>query len=412
LKPKPRAADANSRSAEFLRRTSVIEYDPFSYEIHDNPYPTYRSLRQSCPVYYNPRRGFWALSRYADVRDALRNWRTFSSAHGVSMEAEYATMMFIPKPGFFIDLDPPRQKELRSVIQTYFTPKRIATLEPRVRQYADELIDRFVDRGHADLAKEYAQALPLRVICELLGISRRDEEFVVGLADEYHFRYDGDDRVPESSLKAGFALRNYFDELVAARRKRGRGDLLSEMTSTEVAGRLLTDEEIVGMCFLIFTAGHDTTTQLIGHALLLLADRPDERARLAGDESAIQNAVEEFLRYESPVSVLARTTTREVMLRGCTIPAGSKVLMLFGCANRDEDEFDAPERLDLTRKPKRHLAFGEGVHFCVGAPLARMEGVVALDTFLKRIPGYELAGRVERHHYTGMRGVVSLPVRF
>jgi cytochrome P450 len=390
----------------------VTDYDPFSYEIHENPYPTYKDLRQSSPVYHNARRGFWALSRFSDVQQALRDWEAFSSAQGTSLEAEYATMRFIPKEGFFLDLDPPRHRELRGVVQSYFTPKRIAGLERRVRVHARAMIESFAARGHADLAKEFAQALPLRVICELLGIPKTDERTVVDLSDAYHLRADGDSRLPDSALEAGFEIRAYFDELVAARRRRGRGDLLSEIARTEIKGRKLTYEEIAGICFLVFTAGHDTTTQLIGHALLLLAERPAERERLVADPSAIPQAVEEFLRYESPVSLLARTTTRKVTVRGQMIPAGSKVLMLFGCANRDETEFGDAEALDLSRSSKRHLAFGEGIHFCVGAPLARLEARVALEEFLTRIPEYELVGPIERHHYTGMRGIVSLPARF
>jgi cytochrome P450 len=281
-------------------------------------------------------------------------------------------------------------------------------MEPEIRGLVDELLDRLA-RPHADLATEFAEPLPVRVISDMLGIPLVDQ---ANVADWCHTMFEREEgQATQRAYDAGYSIRDYFVAMVEERRRGPRDDLMSRMVDADVNGAPLTLEEIIGMAIFLYAAGNETTSMLIGNALLLLDLYPEERERLRIDPSGLPSAIEEFLRFEAPVTQQARMTTRDVEIDGVTIPKGKKVLLVFASANRDEAVFDEAARFDPTRAPQRNLAFGEGLHFCLGAPLARLEARVALEAVLERIPHYRVVGPIEWSRTSVLRGPVRLPVQ-
>lgn len=382
----------------------TVVYDPFSVEVHEDPYPTYRLLRDHAPVYHNPERGFYALSRFDDVQAAARDWETFSSAEGVDID-DAGRLLGLNS---FLDMDPPRHDELRKIVRGHFSARDISKLEPLVRQHVEDLVDAIACRDEADLAADLAWPLPLRVICELLRFPREDHS---QLEQWFHsLVYRGlQTELPETSKETAAIMRRYFEDKADERSTRTQDDLFGTIATSEAEGRL-SRRELGDLCFLLFIAAYETTASLISNSLFLLAQHPDQRAILTKDHSAISGAVEELLRYEAPLQFLARTTTRDVDPHGQVIPEGARVLLLFGAANRDDRRFPNPDLLDLRRSPIRNLAFGEGIHHCLGAPLARLEERVVLETLLARLPDYAVSGRVVRHHLLTSWGLEALPV--
>jgi cytochrome P450 len=385
----------------------LIDYDPFGYETQSDPYPAYRALLEHHPVYRNERRGFYALSRYDDVQRAFRDWHTFSSAGGVTVD----DLLEIMGPSF-LTMDPPRHELLRDIVREVFRPRAVAALEPSVTAHAERILDACAEREEesVDLAAELARRLPVLVICELMGFPLDDERMLKSWSDAILERVPDDDSTPQEARAAAAAMRGYFEEQLAARRVHSGGDLPSLLVHARVDGEPLPHDELVGLCFLLFEAGNSTTTSLIGNSVLLLARYPQERARLAATPGAAPRAVEELLRFESPVQNMGRIASTDVSLHGETIEAGARVLLVIGAANRDPRVFDDPDRLDLSREPKRHAAFGDGIHHCIGAPLARLEGRVALTSLLARFPAYEVT-EYERFHDVTQRNVKRLVVR-
>jgi cytochrome P450 len=384
-------------------RLSEVEYDPLKF--YDDPYPMFRQLREMAPVYRNDERGLWVLSRYADVLAAARDWRTFVSSRGVDVDVEDYTL----GPGDLLDMDPPRHDELRRVLRDTFTPPAVRALEPLIASKVDELLDPIIERGYGDLATEFAHRLPFFVVCELFGIPREDH----GLFEDWFVRMVVRDpeemAVQDDVWVAGEEMRIYIDEAVQERRGRPRGDLLSSVAKAISDGRM-TAEEVVGMTRILLVAGVHTTETLIANSIHTLAPLPDERRALAEDPSRIPVAVEELLRYDSPVQWLARATTAPVELHGQLIPAGERVVLVWASANRDDRQFPAGETLDLRRTPNAHLAFGQGIHFCIGAPLARLESRIAFKALFTRIPEYRIAGPIERMFTRQERGISKLPI--
>jgi cytochrome P450 len=390
----------------------MANYDPHSYELHEKPYATYEELRKTCPVYHNERLDCWALFRFKDVQDASRDWQAFTTAEGTFLKTEIdAVRQFFPAEGKFLDMDPPRHTELRGLLKTIFSTGEIKKKELEIRAIAVDLINAFAGRGKADLATEFVAPLPVRVISGMLGVPQSDEAMVSQWSHDMHVRAP-DGQVPPFAMEAGYHMRDYFQAMIDERRRLPRADLVHDLVVSTIEGVPLTDNEILGMSILLYVAGNETTRMLITTALRLLEQNPTERDRLARDFSAIPAAIEEILRFDSPVSNEARTTTRDLEINGCPIPKGKQVLLVYGSANRDESNFEAADQLNLSRPPKRHLAFGEGIHQCIGASLARLEARIALEEILTRMPNYKVVGPVLWEHSTVLRGPISLPVEF
>jgi cytochrome P450 len=363
--------------------TGSFVYDPAQPDFQDRAYEIYRVLRDQFPVYHSEQAGFWALSRFEDVRAAAADPQTFSS-EGTDISQGLLPMIQA--------LDPPRHDLLRQLVSKAFTPRRVSELEPGIRRIARELIDRFAGADEADLLEGFARQLPSLVFGELLGVPRdRREKFLVWTQALVEARPGAG--AAESRRHPALMIYQEFAQLLAARRERRGDDLMSALLDAEIDGRRLSEEELLGFCFVLIVAGNDTTTNLIANGAVLLADHPDQRKSLVQSPEGIPNAIEEMLRYESPVQALPRVTRRPALLHGETIPEGALVRLVWGAANRDEREFADPDRFDVTRVIPRHLAFGQGVHFCLGANLARLEARVAFEELLARIPEYRLGER-------------------
>lgn len=388
-------------------KTVSIDYDPYSAAMHADPFSTYARLRAEAPLYRNEERGFWALSRYDDVSAASRDWQTFSYAHG--NDIDHTGEVF--GPGNFLDADPPRHTVLRNVVRKAFVPKDLTSrmLAP-VTARTDELLDRLLEQRTLDFADDFAWALPLSSACALLGIASEDEAALRPLASASSVREVDVTVVPLPAREAFGAIEQHLAELIAARRGVPVLDLLGEIANATIDDEPLSDEVATGIALVLFVASIETTASLLANAVRLLAEHPDQRAALARDPAMIPAAIEEVLRFQSPLQVFSRMTTREVEMHGQLVPAASRVFVIYGSANRDERRFENPEVFDVARPPKRHLAFGDGIHHCLGAPLARLEARVALEALLSRAPEYELAGPGERLCNHGIRGWVSLPI--
>jgi cytochrome P450 len=363
--------------------TASFVYDPARPDFQDQAYPIYRVLRDRFPVHHSEQAGFWALSRFEDVRAAANDPETFSS------EGTDTSQGLLP---MIQALDPPRHDLLRQLVSKAFTPRRVSELEPGIRRIARRLIDGFARDGETDLMASFARHLPSLVFGELLGVPQdRREKFL----DWTHALVEAKPGPGSAESRRHPALKIYqeFSKLIAERRERRGDDLMSALLDAEIDGRRLSEEELLGFCFVLIVAGNDTTTNLIANGAVLLADHPDQRKWLVQSPERIPNAIEEMLRFESPVQALPRIARRRVELRGKAIPEGALVRLVWGAANRDEREFAEADRFDVGRATPRHLAFGQGVHFCLGANLARLEARVAFEELLARIPEYRLCER-------------------
>jgi cytochrome P450 len=379
-----------------------VAFDPL---VQEEPYAAYRELRESWPVYRNEARGFWALSRFEDVQRAAREWTELSSAEGVNLD----DTLSLTGPGNFIAADPPDHDRLRRVVRGRFTPPGVAAMEAAIRADIRGALGAAVREGGFDAAEALAWAIPVRTISRLLGLPVEDEATLrVWLRAVIH-RDAESERVPASARAAAGELRLYLVGHLAARREAPGDDLLSDIVAGHARGEL-DEAELPGLCILLYVAGTETVADFIGNALVALAEHPDQRALLAAQPDLGGAAVEELLRYESPVQYQVRTATVATELHGQTIAAGDRVALLWGAANRDERRWERPDELDVTRAPKRNLAFGEGIHHCLGAPLARVQGRIVLEETLAAIPDYRLEGPVERVATHNTRGVARLPL--
>lgn len=388
-----------------------FDFDPFDPRSFEDPYPAYRMLREHAPAYRRPTAEsrvwphYWMLSRAKDVNDALADWKTFSSATGTLIDTDIS---LIP-PNIF-NMDPPRHDELRAILARVLTPGRVASLEEGVRASAVEIIDGMLDRGHFDAATDYSQLIPTLTMCELMDLPTADrEQFLKWNMDTLA----GNDFTSEAALAAYAEMGRYWTDLVAERREHRSGDLISQILHNQSDGEPLSDEEIGGFCSLLHDASQNTTMNMIAGGIIALARFPDERRKLVENPRRWPRAMEEILRYVSPVQGLARSTTREVEIGGETIAAGDQVLMLYGSANHDETVFDRPDVLDLERDAKNHWTFGHGIHFCLGNAVARLETRVALHVLCERVPEYAIdeAGIV-RNQLVPTRGIAHAPVGF
>jgi cytochrome P450 len=379
-----------------------IAFDPL---VQDEPYVAYRELRAWAPVYRNEARGFWALSRFEDVQRAAREWTGFSSADGVNLD----DTLSLTGAGNFIAADPPDHDRLRRVVRGRFTPAGVAAMEAATRDDVRDVLATAVPAGGFDAADALAWAIPVRTVSRLLALPLQDEPMLRGWLRAVIHRDAASDRLPESARAAAGELRAYLIAHLAQRRAAPGDDLLSDIVAGQARGEL-DEAELPGLCILLYVAGTETVADFIGNALVALAEHPDQRALLAAQPDRGGAAVEELLRYESPVQYQVRTATVATELHGQAIAAGDRVALLWGAANRDERRWDRPDELDIARSAKRNLAFGEGIHHCLGAPLARLQGRVVLEEVLEAMPQHRLDGPVERIATHNTRGVARLPV--
>jgi cytochrome P450 len=382
-----------------------VEFDPFDYGFHRDPYPTYRWLRDDAPVYHNERMGFWALSRFDDVLDGLHDPATYTSAGGVAIEHTDAALTSM------IEMDPPDHTAMRKLIARRFTPRRIAELEPRVREWTGALLDRLEGRREFDVVHEFSALLPTTVIGTLLGIPGDRHDDARQWTDDLLTREPGNPVPPPAAAAGAMQIAMLAHELAGARREQPTDDILSTLVQAEVDGAPLTDEQVIGFCLLLISGGHETTSKLIANGVRLFASHPDQRDDVIAAPDRMVGAVEELLRFTSPTQYMARTTTRALRLHGVEMPAGAKVALLLGSGNRDPREFDRPDEFDIARANPRILAFGHGAHVCLGAAVARLEARVALQEFLARYPRYAVdEDAIEFLHSGNVQGPTSVPV--
>jgi cytochrome P450 PksS len=402
-------------------RSSRAQVNIASPEFKANPFPFYARLRAEAPVYRTTiptKETAWLVTRYDDVAMVLRDERFAKNAASAMTPEQHAAQpwvrkIFKPLKRNMLSLDPPDHTRLRALVSKAFTPRLIEQMRPRIERLADDLLDRVQERGQMDLVRDYALPLPVTIIAEILGVP---------VEDRHRFqRWSHAVMAAASStwglVKAvpnGLALMRYLRKIIARRRADPQDDLVSALAKVEEAGDRLTADELLAMVCLLLVAGHETTVNLIAVGALALLEHPVQWAKLRADPGLIESAVEELLRFTSPVDTATERYARaDVTIAGQTIPRGEMVLAVLASANRDEKQFANPDALDITRAPNRHLAFGIGTHFCLGAPLARLEGQIAINTLLDRFPNLRLAvaaGGLRWRRGLLLRGLESLPV--
>jgi len=388
-----------------------IYYDPYDGDIDADPYPVYKRLRDEAPLYYNERYDFYAVSRYADVERGLVDAKQYVSGRGGILELIKANIEM--PPGTLIFEDPPVHTIHRGLLSRVFTPRRVSALEPKMREFCAQSLDPLVGADGFDFVADLGAQMPIRVIGMLFGIPDEDLDAIREQADAHLRTEDGQPMRVSQNVTFGSEM---FAEYIDWRIDHPSDDLMTELLTVEFddhtgAHRKLTRDEILGYVMLLAGAGNETTTRLIGWTGQLLGTHADQRREIAADRSLVPQAIEEILRYEAPSPVQARWVAKDVEWHGTQVPEGSILLLLNGSANRDERHFDDPDRFDIHRRIGHHLSFGYGIHFCLGAALARLEGRVALDEVLQRFPDWEvdLDNAVQARTST-VRGWEKLPV--
>ena len=390
-----------------------IYWDPFDTVIDTEPYELWKRMRDEAPLYRNDTYDFWALSRFDDVEAVHRDAKTYSSAHGTVLELMSADPF---ETGQIIFMDPPTHTLMRTLVSRAFTPKRVEDLEPTIRRVCNELFDAVDGRSSFDYVDDFSALLPGMVISTLFGIPNDEREQLRVWFDETFHIEPGVGMINDVSFAAQIKLHDYFSAAIDERRAHPTDDMLSDLAKAEITQdgetRRLTTSEAADFANLVVSAGSETVARLLGWAAVLLDAHPDPRADLAADSALLPNAVEEMLRYEAPSPVQARWTLTETEHHGETLPAGSKLLLLTGSAGRDERKYPGAEHFDVHRNFDQHVSFGFGVHFCLGASLARLEGRIALEETLARFPEWSVQhDRAERLHTSTVRGYTSVPIQ-
>jgi cytochrome P450 len=389
---------------------SDVYYDPYDVAIDADPYPVFRRLREEAPLYYNEPHDFYALSRFEDVERGFVDRQTFISGRGGILELIKANVEM--PPGVVIFEDPPTHGMHRSLLSRVFTPKKVAALEPKIREFCARSLDPYVGSGGFDFIADLGAQMPMRTIGLLLGIPEADQEAIRDEVDS-HLRTEAGEKM---DVSGGVATGEMFAEYIDWRAEHPSDDIMTDLlqaTFEDETGtvRHLTRGELLTYVNVVAGAGNETTARLIGWTGKVLADHPDQRRRLVEDRSLIPNAIEELLRFEPPAPHVGRYVDRDVELHGQTVPAGSAMLFLVGAANRDDRRFPDGDRFDIHRKDGPHITFGYGPHFCLGAALARLEGRVALDEVLDRFPEWDVDwDRARLAPTSTVRGWETLPV--
>ncbi|MFB9312998.1 cytochrome P450 [Nocardioides plantarum] len=396
-----------------------LVFDPYDYATQDDPYPIYQRLRDEEPLHHNPEHDFWVLSRHADVAAALRDDATYSNRMGVSLD-QSAWHPEAHRIMSFLALDGPEQSRIRSLVSRAFTPRRVKELIPQVQglteRYLDAALEQAGPGGELDWITDLAGKLPMDVISEMMGVPEVDRDEVRRLSDLLVHREEGVHDVPPAGMEAAMTLFGYYGDLLADRRAHPTDDLTSALLQAEVDGDRLDDGEIIAFLFLMVVAGNETTTKLLGNAVHHLAAHPDQLAAVFADpDELLVPWIEETLRHDTSSQLLARHLRADVTLHGRTAPAGSKLLVSLGSANRDERVFSDPTSYDVHRDKAelgQIVSFGGGRHFCLGANLARLEARIVLAELVRRAASVEVdAERAVRVHSTNVRGFAQLPVR-
>jgi cytochrome P450 len=389
----------------------MLYYDPTNWDTQIDPYSIYARLREEAPVYQNEKLGFWALSRFEDVWDAHLDYETFSSTMGPSLEGGIN-----PIPMMII-MDPPDHTRVRQLVSKVFTPRRVAELEPTVRQITRDRLAGLEPGDQIDLFERLGSSMPMDVISTLLGVPAEDRDRIRHLTNTAMHR-EGGLEIPASSKEAHAQVYAYYVDFIKRRQAHPSDDLLSDLIAAEIqredgSRTKLSFEELLGFCLLLGNAGHETTARLICNSAVTLARNPDQRRELVGaPRQLMENAVEEMLRIDPPSQVQGRWTMRPWTRHGVTIPADVRVLLLTGAAHRDERQFPDPDRFDIHRKIDRTVHFGQGHHLCLGKSLARQECRVAFEEILARFPNYEVdEDNLEWAHNNNVRGYSKVPMR-
>jgi cytochrome P450 len=398
------------------------DYNPLLPSVQADPYPYYEALREQAPVYFHEQLGWYIVSRYEDVVAITKNPAVFSSARAIVRPEQYEaaakqapSAMRALRRGVLISEDPPTHTKTRGLVTRAFTPRRIAEMEPRIRQLTRELIAQLPLSGEFDLIKDLAEPLPVIVISEMLGIEpERRHDFKRWSDDVVSLSFALANGTDLSGLEDSFlAMNDYMARALESRREHPREDLIQALLDNGVREGVLSVSDAVDFCRLLLVAGNETTTNLLGNGLRALLNDPEQYQRLVREPTLIPNAVEEMLRFDSAAQALFRKTTQEVEVAGTRIPAGASIVLLFGSANRDPRKFQEPDRFDVARNVAGQVAFGHGIHFCLGAPLARLEGRVVLEELLtperrlSLVPGQ----RLQTLEHFSIRGLKSLRLR-
>ncbi|HEY1354228.1 MAG TPA: cytochrome P450 [Ktedonobacteraceae bacterium] len=401
--------------------TAISIFSLMDPEVLADPYPFYDELRRSGPVHWDEFFKGWICGTYKEVTAALRDPRL--GAHRVTSDEEMADLglaelapLYFPLMNQLLFIDPPKHTRLRNLVARVFTPRRVEKMRAYLQMLVDQMISEIATRGSMEVIRDLAYPLPVTVIAELLGVPVEDRAQLKKWSDDYadmlgSFQYIPDD--PEATLRSLNEMTEYFLAIIEQYRKHPKDNLLSDLIAAQEQGSALDNDELIANCILLLAAGHETTTNLIGNAVLTLFKHPDQLQLLRENPGLIASATEEVLRFESPAQYTVRKASEDIELAGTTIKKDQAIILLLGCANRDPKRFDNPEHFDIRRTDNKHIAFGYAAHFCIGAPLARQEGQIAVMTMLERLPNLRLEStEATWRENKNLRGLATLPVVF
>jgi cytochrome P450 len=393
-----------------------MEFNPLSNDFFDDPYDMYKWLRDEAPCYHNERMGFWALSRFEDVVTAHRDWKTFTSTHGLTLDQLTDPDNAAAQAPMIITMDPPEHDRMRKLVSRAFTPRAITRMQDIAQGIINHYLDEVQGAGEFDAVEDWAAPFPVEIISAILGVPEADRQQIRHWTDDLLTRLPGDPRPPQAAMEAGLNQILYFLELIKEKRARPGEDMLDQLIEAEVPdddGNLqrLTDDEIAGFALLLASAGSETVTKLVGSAVMLFHRYPSEWQKILDDDEKIVNAVEEVLRFWAPSQYQGRFSTVDSEWHGVTLPAGQPVFLLTGAANRDEREYENPDVFDIDREIGLSIGLGHGIHSCLGAALARLESRTAIAEWRRRYPKYEVdEARCRRVNMANVAGYSNVPV--